>query len=470
MKLELELPDRRYLLRELMRVKVVLRNTSPDAVTVPKLADANNDRPVYTVEGPSFREPFSFSAGSATPRPATAPPRANSTQVLAPNEASQLAFDIGRLVPFTAVGVHTLRARLEWNGSMIESNPLRFEMVRGRTLSARLMLDDGFQRPSPMRALLLVDDGQARSLVVAFFSEVAPDYAGAKLGYLLRVASPDAAADEALPVWTNYPRGDTFVVRYGWRSPGVIAMEGARADQRVLASSAAGPLRVQPALMTSEGVVEVFQVTPEGLALWRFGAPPAAATEVWQLPLRESLAARAVRGRPPHGDRPAAVFVSRTASGLALSLVESNGRQAEVRKVELRLARMLPDSEPALHVDAQGRVHVALVVAADNALRRVRCVHVVWPPRRGDGVVDAGTERVLPVAPVAAAAAFDASGGERRDWIARLPDGQLCLGSTPELDPAGDQPVLPLQMLVQGEHRYLLVLDAQGVPQLEALG
>ena len=43
-KLELELPDRRYLLRELMRLKVELRNTSQAAVTVPKLADTTNER------------------------------------------------------------------------------------------------------------------------------------------------------------------------------------------------------------------------------------------------------------------------------------------------------------------------------------------------------------------------------------------------------------------------------------------
>ena len=470
MKLELELPDRRYLLRELMRMKVTLRNTGTEALTVPKLADTANDRPVYVVEGPSFREPFIFRASSTPPRPPTAPPREPSTQVLAPNEHGELAFDIGRMVPFTTPGVHTLRARLEWNGSVVESNTLRFEMARGRTLSARLMLDDGFQRPSPMRAQLLVDDGQARVLMVAFFSEVAPDYAGAKLGYMLRVATVDASADESLPPWTNYPRGDTFILRYGWRSPAAITIEGARPDQRVQAASNAGPLRVQPSLMTRDGVVEAFQTTPEGAALWRFEAAPAPARQLWQVPLKQPLAARAGRGRPPHGERPAAVFVSRTDTGLELTLVESEGQRAATRKVELRLARMLPDSEPALHIDEQGRVHVALVVAADNGLRRVRCVQVIWPARSGNGVVENGPERTLPVAAMAAAAAFDTSGGKRLDWIARLPDGRLCVGSTKELDPAGAVPPLPLQLLVQGERSYLLVIDDQGVPGLEALG
>lgn len=470
MKLELELPDRRYLLRELMRLKVTLRNTGAEPATVPKVEDVTNDRPVYVVDGPSFDKPFSFTAGSASPRLPTAPARAPTTQVLAPNEAGELAFDIGRLVPFTTAGVHTLRARLEWNGSVIESNVLRFELVRGRTLSARLMLDDGFQRPSPMRALLLVDDGQLRSLVVAFFSEVAPDYAEAKLGYLLRVASADAAADEALPTWTNYPRGDTFKLRYGWRSPAALTVEGARPDQRVTAASVAGALRVQPALMTRDGVVEAFQATAEGVALWRFDAAPAPAKSIWQAPLPPPLAARAGRGKAPHGERPAAVFVSRSAGGLSLSLVESDGHQPVVRQLELHLARALPDSEPALRIDDQGRVHVALVVAADNALRRVRCVEAVWPARSGDGAVKAGPERPLPAAPMAATAAFDTSGGDRLEWVARLPDGRLCLGSTPELDPSGGQPALPLQLLVQGEHSYLLVLGADAVPALEALG
>lgn len=472
-KLELELPDRRYLLRELMRLKVVLRNTSPAAVTIPKLADTGNDRPVYIVEGPSFEKPFSFTPRPGNPRSPTPPARAGSTQLLAPDETAQLAFDIGRLVPFATPGIHTLRARLELDAGVIESNVLRFELVRGRTLSARLMLEDGFQRPSPMRALFVVDDGQVRSLVVAFFSEVSPDYAGAKLGYLLRVASADAAADEALPTWTNYPRSDAFTVRHGWRSPAAIGMEGARPEQRALAAAvnSVGALRVQPALMTRDGAVEVFQATPEGMALWRFDAAPAAGRLIWQVLLPGPLAARAGRGRPPQGERPAVVIVSRSANGLQLNLVESeDGKQALIRKLELRMARLLPDSEPALRVDDQGRVHVALVVAADNGLRRVRCIEAIWPPRTGDGKVETGPERALPTAPMAAVAAFDTSGGDHWDWVARLPDGRLCLGSTAELDPAGAQPTLPLQLLVQGKHSYLLVLDANGVPALEALG
>jgi hypothetical protein len=474
-KLELDLPPRRYLRRELVPLRVRLRNESGVALSLPRLSDSSNAQPVFTVEGPSFARPFVFTprAGLPPAMAASVPAgRTDTRQNLAPGATLQQVFDLGRLVPFGAAGPHSVRVRLEWDGQVLEAGPLTFEIALPRVLSARLMLDDGFQRPNPVRALCLVDDGHEKALVLAFFREIAPDFAAAELSYLLRVAPADPGADEALPTWTNYPRGDIFLQRQGWRSPSRIGIESSHPTDR---ASAADPamLRLQPALMTRDGVVDVLQWRDGALVAWQFPAPvrdggPAVPHLRWQLPQQAALAGRAARAPESRGSALATLLIARSAAGLALTLVEATGATPRSRSVELRSARLLPSSEPALHVDAKGRVHAALVVASDNALRRIHCADIVWPAGGGDAHVESGASVDLPAAATATTAAFDTGGGARRQWAALLSDGRVMHGGTAAT--VAGRPYVPLQLALLGEHDYLLVQGADGVPALEALG
>jgi len=476
-KFELDLPQRGFILRELMPMQLRLRNDGSAAATVPRLSELTNATPVFTVEGPSFTKPFVFSPRNGLPPEISAAALATvptDTEVLAPGQAAEETFDLGRLVPFTQAGTHTVRAQVTIEGSAVASNILRVEVAKPRFLSARLMLDDGFQRTNVVRTLCLVDNGRERALYMALFREIAPDYARTELMYLLRVAAADGAADEALPTWTNYPRNDTFVQRYGWRSPSQIGIEGSQASQRATAADTVDPAapRVQPALLQRSGAVEVFQLRAGALALWQFAAPAAGAAagrQLWQLPLPAQQTARAARGPAARGERPAAVLASRSATGVLLTLVESVDSRPQTRQVELRSARLLPASEPALHVDAEGRIHAALVVAADNALRRVHCAQVTWPAGNGAGRVQDSRIVELPAAPVAAAAAFDTGGGARRAWVAQLPDGRMHHGDAAAFAAIDGKPLLPLQLLLLGPHTYVLVQDAGGALALAAV-
>lgn len=476
LKLEIDLPARRYLRRELMRLRLTLRNDGTSPVSVPRIADTGHDAVVFSVEGPSFASPWTFTPRSTTAArdAASAPPPPR--QTLAPGASAQLVLDISRVVPFAAAGGHTLRARLSWDGGSVEAAPAAFEMTLPRLLSARLMLDDGFQRPVPIRALCLADDGRERLLLMAFFREKAPDYPGAELSYLLRVGQVGPTVDEALATWTNYPRGDLFLQRYGWRSPERFGVASTNPDDQTSVTSERA-LAVQPALVDAGGRVDIFQHGSDGqLALWRFATPVRGETvpppqALWRLPLDRVEAARAARARAPGDSPPVVVLVSRTATGVGLTLVESGGERPRMRRTELRSARLPPLSEPALRVDDQGRVHAALVVAEDNAQRRLYCARVTWPARAGDGRVQREAAVPVDATPVAASAAFDVSpGATQHDWIVLLPGRRLLRGGAGVPESADGEPWLPLQLLVLGEHRYLLVQDAGGAPALATLG
>lgn len=476
LRLEIDLPARRYLRRELMRVRLTLHNDGPAPVSVPRIADTGHDALVLSVEGPSFASPWTFTPRSITAARGATSPRAPGMQTLAAGANAQVLLDISRGVPFSVAGSHVLRARLAWDGGNVEATAVTFEMALPTLRSARLMLDDGFQRPVPIRVLCVADDGRERLLLMAFFREKAPDYAGTELSYLLRVGPVDPTVDEALATWTNYPRGDLFVQRYGWRSPARFGIASTNPDDQTSVASERA-LGVQPALVDAGGRVDVFQFgADQRLALWRFatpvrGGPAQPPQALWHLPLEGVEAARAARASAPRDSPPVAVLVARTAAGAALTLVESVDGRPTTRRAELRSARLLPNSEPALRVDDQGRIHAALVVAEDNALRRLYCVRVTWPARAGDGRAVRAPAILVDATPLAASAAFDVSpGSAQEDWIALLPDRRLLRGGAGVAESADGAPLLPLQMLVLGEHRYLLVQDAAGTPALETLG
>ncbi|MBX3636404.1 MAG: hypothetical protein KF683_13625, partial [Rubrivivax sp.] len=351
LRLEIDLPARRYMRRELMRVRLTLHNDGPTPVSVPRIADTGHDALVLSVEGPSFASPWNFTPRSTTAARGATSPRAPGMQTLAAGASAQLLLDISRAVPFSAAGSHSLRARLTWDGGSVEAAPAPFDVALLRLLSARLMLDDGFQQPVPIRALCLADDGRERLLLMAFFREKAPDYTGAELSYLLRVGQVDPSVDEALATWTNYSRGDLFVQRYGWRSPMRFGVTSTNPDDQTSVDSERA-LAVQPALVDAGGRVDVFQLGADRqLGLWRFatpvrGGPAQPPQALWQLASDSVEAARAARASAPGDSPPVVVLVSRTAAGAALTLVESAGGRPTTRRAELRSARLLPHSEP----------------------------------------------------------------------------------------------------------------------------
>jgi len=460
--MRLELGKDRYAFKELMIAKVVLQNTGTATEEVPRLVAPGNAQPRYTVTGPSFAGSFTF--------PAVPPGRVTATEPLAPGATLETKLQLESLVPFTTPGVHTIVATAEYDGHAVRSAPVAFTVDFPAVLGARLMLDDGAQGRNPIRAVVLAQAGDTRPLYQALLAQARPDIPVIALSNLLPLGQTPAGADEPLEVWTNFPRGNVFFQRYGWSGPAAITMEG----RATLTFALAAPARaVHPALMPQSGEADVFTVGGGEASLVRFPlpapkAPPPAAQRMWTARVGEVLAARATLGPPAAGSPRALVLLQKTPRGAALTLLVSDAAAAAApspRSASIDFGRLLPATEPAVHVLDDGTVQASVVLAEDTLLRRLFVADVRWPRGGGAPHVERSPAMTAPSTPRAAATAY--SVGEerpaRREWVVLLEGDRVVSGRSPDapLDLEA-HPVLPLQILSLSDGVHLLVAPRTG--------
>jgi hypothetical protein len=73
--IHLALPQNHFLMKELMALRVVIRNDGASTVDLPNPEDHRNTQPIYTVTGPSFPQGRHFSLRELVMHDPTPPPR-----------------------------------------------------------------------------------------------------------------------------------------------------------------------------------------------------------------------------------------------------------------------------------------------------------------------------------------------------------------------------------------------------------
>ena len=118
MELELKMPKTRFILRESLRVDVVVRNRGGTSVEVPAIASNANRALSYHLTGTSFDKEFVFhyAAPGAMVRPG--PP---AMEPLAPGQSMNEPLAIEGYVNNWKPGKHTLYAQLEAGGVQLKS-------------------------------------------------------------------------------------------------------------------------------------------------------------------------------------------------------------------------------------------------------------------------------------------------------------------------------------------------------------
>jgi hypothetical protein len=459
MKIRMSLDGDRFLASESILLKVALENTASSMVDVPDPEDLRNPQFSYTITGPAYPHGSAFKPRISLPDP-------NTPNILkmGPGEKLEGQLALNKMFTFTQPGKYTLAAHYSWGGQSENFGPLSFVIEKGALRSARVMADSGFQKPAMQRVLGLV--GDPPRLYQFFFQEQRPATGEIELGEMIRAATPPPNSLQAIAPWTNFDRSEVFFARFGWQAPGAIGIESGPPEESVKVAVPGDPTVIAPALMTEEGGTTVFTYTPASLTMLSFplpaeGAPPPAAKVQWSTPVAPPIrAAAAALGPPPH-NLIFAITVSQTATGAELKLFEGNGNGG-ARTAEVKGARVLANSEPALWVDNRGAAHVAGLFAEDNLFRRVYLAELVWNGSDVSPKVDRQGAFQLPRPCRASTVAFSVTPARppRLNWVILLEDGSVLTNLSPSAPYRTNRtPLLPLQLLGMSSATYLLVAD-----------
>ena len=482
MDIRIELAQERFVTKESMVARILIRNTGSTPIEVPNPENNGNTQPVYTISGPSYPKGYSFHFRGIVSGDPGSPPQAGPGSLirLAPGQTHEAALSLEQLVRFPQPGAHTITASLEIRGEKATSPPVAFVIEPAVVRSMQLLIDDGEQSSSPIRVLCLVGDPPGHRLYQAILREERPDLGEVSLAKLIAVAPADSKATAVFGPWANHNRLDSLLNRFGWQAGALLGVEGLAGSPALRFTLPSVPQRlIRPAVMPDSGEVDVLALSADGktLQLVRFpiARPGAEAKLQWSLQLPASpIGARATLGSRAAGARRAAVLVFPETGGARMMLVEADAADTspKTRSVVVEGAAPLPDSEPAISIGPDGKIRASALFGEDPGLRRMFVAEVTWPSGPGEGTVARAGAGRLPSAPRSAAVTYSVTRrpADRREWLVLLRDGTVVFSGSPnrprQLDGAL---MLPLDLLAMSRMTYLLTLDKQGLPQLELM-
>jgi hypothetical protein len=480
--IRIELAQERFVTKESIVVRILIRNTGSTPIDVPNPENNGNTQPVYTISGPSYPKGYSFHfRGIASGNPNASPQIGKGSLVrLGPSQTHEAALPLEQLVRFPQPGPHTITASLEVNGAKVMSPPVGFIIEPTVIRSMQPLIDDGAQNTNPIRVLCLVGNAPGLRLYQAIVREERPDLGETSLAKLVSVAAADPHTTAVFGPWTNHNRLDSLLNRFGWQAGAVLGVEGIAGGASLKFTFPTQPFRlIRPAVMPESGEVDVFALAGDGktLDLVRFPIARAGAEAKlqWSLQLAAvPVGARATLAPKVAGARRAAVLVSADPGGARMTLVEADQADTtpKTRSVVVTGAVLLPDSEPAITIGPDGKTRASAIFAEDPDLRRMFVADVAWPTGPGEGVVARAGAGRLPNPPRAAAVTYSVTSrpAARRDWLVLLRDGTVIFSGSPTRPRQIDGSLLlPLDLLAMSEMTYLLTLDKQGLPQFELM-
>jgi len=455
MKIGMSLDGDRFLARESILLQVSLENASGGPVDVPNPEDLRNPQYRYRVQGPAYPHGHVFE-----PRVKLPDPNSPGLLKMGPGEQLQAQLPLNVMFSFKQPGTYALTAQYEWGGQRQSFGPISFVIEAGTLKSARVMADFGFQKPNLQRVLGLV--GHSPRLYQFLFHE--PRAAEIAMLEMMRGSAAPADAAQALAPCTNFNRADVFFARFGWQSPAAVGLESVPEGGSAKAALAGGAAPVTPALMTEDGDAAVFTHTGSSVSLVRFPMPRKGAAPdghvQWTVQAPGEIRAAAAALGPQPRNELYALTVSAKQSGAQATVFE--GEKGNHRTVDVD-GRILPDSEPALWVDERGTVNAAVLLAEDEARRRVFLAELVWEGGNGHGKVTRHPAAEIPGNFRAAAVTYSVAPGRppRLAWLVLLEDWRVVTNLSGEAYRTARTPLVPLQMLAMSGTTYLLVADPE---------
>lgn len=478
--IKLSLEKSRFLASEDLPVTVAVTNPGSTPLEIPDPFHSGNWQPVYTLKGtglPPEGRTFSFrsvTTGDVRAEPDDVPP---AMTTLAPGETREDAVPVHQWLEGLKPGSYQLSARLTWRGAAAEAAPVAFDVERPVLTAASFGVDERI----PDRAGEWIDflhrGPTGVRLFTGLFVEPKIDQHGFQNFSIAEVRPVGGDATDLLTAWSNYNRMADLPKWRAWREGATLhATAGAFAEPLTLDLGAVPQALARPALMTRDGALDVFVVAAGGreLQLVRFPAQPrggvAAPTVLSRAPLPAGLTGVRVALAPGGASVERHVVVtwderdSFLVGHLKFSAKGEAGLMAITRFPE---AKSLPNSEPALRVEADGsaRVSALCMTTKGGGAPRLAVVDLAVAPGDDAPVKSEIAESgALRFPPRAAAVSFVVSAGAavRRDWVVLFDENRILNSrSTPELHRLDAPPALPLQLVTITDASYLLTLHPE---------
>lgn len=293
-----------------------------------------------------------------------------------------------------------------------------------------------------------------------------------------------AGATDVMVPWASFDRKEGLLNWLAWREGSALCARASTEDAPRRIDLGAPPRRLlRPALMGPDGALDVFAVLADGeageaLARVRFAPPDGSGQAgppriLWRAPLPgPSLGGRCAIGPEGAEARHVAVAVPGSRGGVAFihSAAEDEDAARRAAPIEIDAGRPLADADPALRIEADGTVLLAVLVetfgpgATYDFVRRLAVAEVRRSPDGTTGPVKVRALAALERLPVAATAAFSVGDGPVRiEWAALLESGTLLCSTAPPGRPPAP-PAVPLELLPLAGATYLLTLGSDEEP------
>ena len=472
----IELKKDRFLAKEAMGAAMRIENTGDAPVEVPDPQTNINWQPIYTVEGPSFPQGYTFHFRGVLLGDMEVGHEGLDlvTVRLEPGQSHIAEVPLEQMATFAKPGEYTLAASMDIGGKTVRSEPVTFTIVEPVFQSFHIAVAEGFQSSYPIRVFGLVASGSTADVYMALFKEVEADVGDVRLMDLTYCAPAGKNAKQLFGARMNYTGLGTPAPRVGWRRDSTLCVIGFGEEEPKTFDPPEPFEIVRPGLMTESGDLDLFVLSEGGkvLSLVRFPDGEDAPKSMWDFDLpAEATAGRAALGPSSAGSDRVAVLIADTKKGALLALLNAGNGEAKpkLQKVVVKGKHHLPSCEPAVRMDRDGNIHASTLIVDDSDERVVQLIDLAWSPNakppfsanrslaatlqkdaRAGAVVYGVAERDTP----------------RRDWAILLEDGQIVTNQFLEPRSLPGEPAVPLQLLPMSRRTYLLVEDPKKVLRL----
>lgn len=449
MELELKIGKTQFILKESLRLEVIVHNRGSGAVSVPAIADSRNRALSYRLMGSSFPKELVFQY--AGPDAMTIPGGPAMLTVESGGSVS-VPISIEKYWTDWKPGAHKLRAILNWGGESIESNLLLFEILNPEVKSGQVIVDSVSSSSESMRAVFLVSAGGVNRLYQGFFREARPGLETRPESNFTEAFEVPATATSVAALWADFDRRSAMVSpRYVWLRGHSAAVQEFQSPPVTLDLGEEKLMR--PGVLTRDADALLVSWNGSHAMLTRVprkGAP----SKVWDATLPFSAADGRV-WLTPEG-KVTVVFAAERSNTVSMFLVQEG---QVIATTEIENAVLLPQSEPGLAIASDGTIRASVLVAEPEQRRRISTVEWKW--KHGEPGVAPERQRVVDLAqdPRAAAVVYTFSAGvPRRDWVILYGSEIIVTNRSPGRSRILDgTPILPLQLLPRAQTSYLLV-------------
>jgi hypothetical protein len=464
----LDYPD--YALHEAIPLRIRLNNCGTSAIVLPDPSRYPSPQPTYRLFGPDFPEGRTFTRQSAF-----------SNVDAARFPVKQIQIEPGGTwsgnVPLTlmsnpaVVGEYRLESQLEWQGMMLTSVPLHFQIKPLRIRSAHL----AYGSVSPVlgregRAVLLHAEEDRCRILSMRFQETRPNFAETSVRNPATVACAGRFATDPATPMLNVPFATEMLNWVLWREQKTVYAQLNIAEAPYRCELPEEPERlVTPPLQPHGEPVEVLTLSRRGvLTLIRFGEDESETQILWnvQLPAPPQSITACLAPRKRGSARHVTFVAQQDAEVIDVfhTRYTRDGAPEPFRSFRILGAGLIPETNCALFVNAERMAFVSIAVAKDEGGKRCRLLEVVFPPSDKPGLLETSAIFEMATAPQHGAILYaDIRGGMPRCEAVFLDQEHHLYKWNPSEGirraRAEGTPTTPLLLVPGNDFTYILICD-----------